>query len=146
MSNFKSNIQDRPFSTVIADKRFAGLGLLLMGNLARIQKLLKALGFQESQEQVDVAAIAVPEAMDATPAAGKGEDFGEKIVRNEVFEECKGVGAVKPEDKKGLKRNITEVEGAQGGVEGLSPLHPPRKKRRKKQKGDAFDELFDVLS
>ncbi|KAB8291800.1 hypothetical protein EYC80_006592 [Monilinia laxa] len=143
------------FSQLVADNQYATLGLMLMGCLARLYKVLGNLRVLTAEEIAEKAGTVKETAKVNEPEVG--EDLGEKIVRDapvpgvtesnsDVEEEVKDDTEVKILKQKKRK---PEGEGSDKKTSKLSSLDStpakPAKKKRKKKGGDAFDDLFDGL-
>ncbi|KAJ8068429.1 hypothetical protein OCU04_003986 [Sclerotinia nivalis] len=140
------------FSQLVADNQYATLGLMLMGCLARLYKILESLRVLTAEELAEKAGIVKEEVKVNEPEIG--EDLGEKIVRDAPASEM--VGDTQKEEKneeedsevKKLKIKKRKQEGEalerKTSKSDSTPAKPPKKKRKKKG-GDAFDDLFDSL-
>lgn len=132
----------RAFSAVVADNQFANLGLMLVGTLARAQKVLKAL-----RKEVEGERDAEPESNDTL--IGYGDlDFGEVIKREEA--EMDGVAVAEEneqptfEKQKKQSRGI-ETDETNDEIE-KEPVPVKQRKKRKKRGGDELDALFGTLT
>ncbi|QSZ37862.1 hypothetical protein DSL72_008962 [Monilinia vaccinii-corymbosi] len=138
------------FSQLVADNQYATLGLMLMGCLARLYRILGALRVLTPEEIAEKAGAVKETAKVDEPEIG--EDLGEKIVRGGpvpgMMEENH------KEDDAGLKKSKLKKRKQEGEVldqkttkspsSHSTPAKPPKKKRKKKG-GDLFDDLFDGL-
>lgn len=154
---------------MVADNQYASLGLMLMGCLARLNKLISLP--REREEEVDKVA---QDENTASRHVFLGEDLGEAVSREEMNESVnkdikslttlkKGNSNVDALSGSGTKSpfgqslTITETGSISKGEERLkavetavsttssktTSLKPPKKKRKKV--GDEFDELFSGL-
>ncbi|CAD6448442.1 1a03f54e-24a4-4c90-8e0b-5be3022e8371 [Sclerotinia trifoliorum] len=143
------------FSQLVADNQYATLGLMLMGCLARLYKILESLRVLTAEEIAAKTGTVNEEVKVNEPEIG--EDLGEKIVRDapasKVVEGTKKEEKKEEEDseikKSKVKKRKQEGEALERKSSKLSsldstPAKPPKKKRKKKG-GDAFDDLFDSL-
>lgn len=156
---------NRAFSTVVADNQYASLGLMLMGCLARLNKLISMPREREEEEEADKVDQAENT---ASRNMFRGEDLGEEVSREEMVKSVSKDTESLTTLKKG-KRNVdtssfgkalavTEAGSISKGEEALktvemtastttssktATLKPPKKKRKKG--GDEFDELFSSL-
>jgi len=134
------------FNAVIADERYAPLGLMLMGTLARLQKTIAPL-----TKDGDVESVI--DAMGHGRVKDVDEDLGEAISRKplegnvdeeEPKEKAEEVEMeISSAKRKGKRGKQEKARKAVDLGEEQPPSKPPRKKRKKK--GDAFDDLFDSL-
>jgi len=136
------------FSALVADNQYANLGLMLMGTLARIRKIVQSLR-KEVEDEDDDAEIKVEVLL------GEDEipDLGEVIMREDAqmtspvaVEGGENAGA-SVESKKNKKKRRLAVEdlGEDSTIES-APSKPREKKKKKKRKDhDEFDDLFDSL-
>ncbi|KAI9049528.1 hypothetical protein LZ554_006557 [Drepanopeziza brunnea f. sp. 'monogermtubi'] len=125
------------FSNVIADQRYAVLGLFLMATLARVQAVVEQWsvgvgGDREGQEQGKQQEGQIERALEGAP--GDELDLGEVVTRESVLEEAEAVAASEPREK---RRAAHEA--------GLSDPSKPKKQKKKKKGGDAFDDMFAGL-
>ncbi|KAA8563681.1 hypothetical protein EYC84_011702 [Monilinia fructicola] len=129
------------FSQLVADNQYATLGLMLMGCLARLYKVLGTLRVLSAEEIAEKAGT-VKETVKVNDEPEVGEDLGERIVEKEANDDTE-VNISKQKKRK------PEGEGSDKMISKLpsldsTPVKPPKKKRKKKG-GDAFDDLFDGL-
>jgi len=122
----------------VADNQYAALGLMLLGCLARLKRVVKALGRREKEDERSNEA-------DDNVMGQDGLDLGE-VVRREGIEGI-GVGAqeglqMDEEDSAGLKK-AGKKKRTLATTETKKSTSKPAKKKRKKR--DAFDDLFDRL-
>lgn len=151
------------FSRVVGDGRFAGLGLGLVGCLARFRTVLEGLGEEfgvsveigeEWREERGLGGLSeglVPERQ-RVPEGEKDDDFGEVVERRVVGEvgdaavgfeeESEGVEPRKKEEGMGKRKDVEE-DLRPSEVVDSTPSKRPKKKRKKG--GDAFDDLFSSL-
>jgi ribonuclease MRP protein subunit RMP1 len=135
------------FSQLVADNQYAALGLMLMGCLARVRKVIKPLGRDRDDD-------------DELTGEEKGEglekkeelDLGEVIKREELHVEEAGEER-NPDEEDGendaqlrrpkkKKRSVTVEEAKESTVKDSTTTKRLKKKRKKR---DAFDDLFDGL-
>lgn len=146
----------RAFSQLVADNQYATLGLMLMGCLARLYKVLGTLRVLSAEEIAEKAGT-VKETVKVNDEPEVGEDLGERIVRDApVSGVTENSTQVEKEANDDTEVNISkqkkrkpEGEGSDKMISKLpsldsTPVKPPKKKRKKKG-GDAFDDLFDGL-
>lgn len=145
---------NRAFSQLVADSQYNTLGLMLMGCLARLYKVLGALRVLTAEEMAEKAGIVKKTTKANEPEIG--EDLGEKILReiptSEVSEDTQKVEMKEEDDEvkksKPKKRKqdgeVLERKSSKLPSSDSTPAKPPKKKRKKKG-GDAFDDLFDGL-
>lgn len=132
----------RAFSAVVADNQFANLGLMLVGTLARFQKVIGPLKREIEGEENDKLerknSLTGPD----------GHDFGE-ILEREDAEEISTEVTRKVEEEEDLvvqpknsekKRSMVEARDAN-----VAEIRPRKKKKREKGY-DEFDVLFGRLS
>ncbi|KAF7865744.1 hypothetical protein EAF04_005909 [Stromatinia cepivora] len=143
------------FSQLVADNQYATLGLMLMGCLARLYKILESLRVITAEEIAEKTGTVKEETKVNEPEIG--EDLGEKIVRDAptsgVVEDNHAEEKEEVEDseikKSKVKKRKQEGEALERKTSKLSSLDSttakPPKKKRKKKRGDVFDDLFDSL-
>ncbi len=130
------------FGGVVADNQYAALGLMLIGTLARVRKVIGPLRREGDGEGRDMIRV---EEMD-----GKELDLGEFIRREELVGKEGGEGEPDVKDVEegaGLKtstakRNAGSTKGNISITEDTKSMKRPKKKRKK---GDVFDDLFEGL-
>jgi ribonuclease MRP protein subunit RMP1 len=133
------------FSQLVADNQYAALGLMLVGTLARVRKVIAPLrGDSEmGDEMIEGKRL-------EGPGVKEGQDFGEVVKRDEIIgkaaskdqqldDEEREDTATLQQSKK--RYNATE-EAKESPVQDSTTMKRPKKKRKK---GDAFDELFAGL-
>src|SRR5690349_1042201 len=100
-------ILNRAFSTVVADNQYASLGLMLMGCLARLNKLISLPREREEDEGDKVARV------EKTPSRNVfyGEDLGEAVSREEMDESVNKCTESLTTLKKG-KRKVDTLSGS----------------------------------
>lgn len=129
---------NRSFGALIADNQFAALGLMLMGTLARISKIVIPL-----QKKVEAVIATTVKEKDST--AG---DIGE-IVMRPIREklplqlDTKVHQQLEMEQGKSEKRSKKTAKSSSTlpSTDDM-PLKPPKKKRKK---GNAIDDLFSNI-
>lgn len=129
----------------MADSQWAVLGLMMLANLARLQKLIQPLGKEVTAKvgKEEVVIATVPE-----------EDLGQWVSREEIqragsedeaendeHKDKASKSCLKKESKE-EKRKVSAQDSRGEAVE-TKPSKPARK--RKKKSGDAFDDLFESL-
>lgn len=114
-------MKDRAFTSVVADTQFANLGLMLVGSLARVRRVMEPFASKVVEEPV--------EASNTTPGIEEGddefdfgvvvsrEDFGVKVAREPVDDiRVKKWGdsesEVEEKPKKSKRSKILEMERA----------------------------------
>lgn len=132
----------------MADNQYANLGLMLMGTLARVwkvvQKLRREVADDEHDAELDINGALIEH---------DGHDLGE-VVRREDAEMTKTIAEVKTvvmqdsevgvemkKQKKKMRSIEVEKPGKDATVESISK--PQRKKKKKTH--DEFDDLFGSL-
>ncbi|TGO09235.1 hypothetical protein BTUL_0174g00180 [Botrytis tulipae] len=142
------------FSQLVANNQYATLGLMLMGCLARLYKVLGALRVFTAEEIADQAGV-----VKETPQLNEAEieeDMGEKIVRDVPVSEMEDSQKVerKEEDDTDIQKAKPKKRKQDGEVvepktsklaSSDSTLAKPPKKKRKKKGGDAIEDLFAGL-
>ncbi|KAF5871106.1 uncharacterized protein Bfra_007619 [Botrytis fragariae] len=142
------------FSQLVANNQYATLGLMLMGCLARLYKVLGALRVSTAEEIAEQA-----EVVKETPQLNEaeiGEDMGEKIVRDvpdldvedsqkveRTEEDDTDVKKAKPKKRKQDGEVVVPKTSKLASSDSI-PAKPPKKKRKKKG-GDAIEDLFAGL-
>ncbi|KAM0127064.1 hypothetical protein ACHAP3_008958 [Botrytis cinerea] len=149
------NVRNRAFSQLVANNQYATLGLMLMGCLARLYKVLGALRVLTAEEIAEQAGV-----VKETPQLNEAEiveDMGEKIMRDVPVSEVEDSQTVerKEEDDTNVKKAKPKKRKQDGEVvesktsklassSDSIPAKPPKKKRKKKG-GDAIEDLFAGL-
>ncbi|THV51397.1 hypothetical protein BGAL_0112g00180 [Botrytis galanthina] len=142
------------FSQLVANNQYATLGLMLMGCLARLFKVLGALRVLTAEEIAEQAGV-----VKETPQLNEveiGEDMGEKIVRDVPVSEAEDSQKVerKEEDDTDIQKAKPKKRKQDGEVvepktsklaSSDSTLAKPPKKKRKNKGGDAIEDLFAGL-
>lgn len=108
---------NRAFSTVIADNQYASLGLMLMGCLARLNKLISFP--KDEDEEVDEV-VKVEKTVSSHVL--NGEDFGEAISREELEGSVKKVSKSLKTPKKEKKSPGEQLEAEPMSPSGRSGL------------------------
>jgi ribonuclease MRP protein subunit RMP1 len=133
------------FSRLVADNQYAALGLMLLGILARVKRVIEPLRGERDEVMEEVR----------NEEGLKGDevlDFGEVIQREEILdlgrvnedrpaEEDEENDAASSNSKK-KKRSMTTEEAIAPVAEDSNIIKQLKKKRKK---GDAFDDLFAGL-
>ncbi|KAF7935410.1 uncharacterized protein EAE97_008317 [Botrytis byssoidea] len=142
------------FSQLVANNQYATLGLMLMGCLARLYKVLGALRVFTAEEIAEQAGV-----VKETPQLNEAEieeDMGEKIVRDVPVSEMEDSQKVerKEEDNTDIQKakpkkrkqdgEVVEPKTSKLASSDSTPAKPPKKKRKKKG-GDAIEDLFAGL-
>ncbi|TGO40008.1 hypothetical protein BHYA_0044g00500 [Botrytis hyacinthi] len=142
------------FSQLVANNQYATLGLMLMGCLARLYKVLGALRVVTAEEIAEQAGV-----VKETPQLNEveiGEDMGEKIVRDVPVSEVEDSQKVERKEEDGTdiqkakpkKRKqdgeVVEPKTSKVASSNSTPAKPPKKKRKKKG-GDSIEDLFAGL-
>ncbi|TGO49684.1 hypothetical protein BOTNAR_0421g00070 [Botryotinia narcissicola] len=142
------------FSQLVANNQYATLGLMLMGCLARLYKVLGALRVLTAEEIAEQAGV-----VKETPQLNEAEieeDMGEKIVRDVPVSEMEDSQKVerKEEDDTDIQKakpkkrkqdgEVVEPKTSKLASSNSTPAKPPKKKRKKKG-GDAIEDLFSGL-
>lgn len=136
------------FSQLVADNQYAALGLMLVGTLARIGKVIAPLRVERTLDGEEVVDGGKHEGAEGQEVL----DLGEVVQREEVGDEKGGKGEKQSEDadedaaalkKSKKKKRFLPADGARGSVMEDSIVTKRPKKKRKK--GDAFDDLFAGL-
>ena len=134
------------FSQLVADNQYAALGLMLVGTLARVGKVIAPLrGETDQEEVVHGKGPDYPEVKDML-------DFGEVVKREEILDEegshVKQLDDERGEDIVGLQRPEKKIrsnlmEKAKESL--LKDSTTTKRPKKKRKKGDAFDDLFAGL-
>lgn len=147
-------MRNRAFSQLVANNQYATLGLMLMGCLARLYKVLGALRVLTAEEIAEQQGV-----VKETPQLNEveiGEDMGEKIVRDvpvSEVEDCQKVERKEEDDtdirkakpkKRKQDSEVAEPKTTKLASSDSTPAKPPKKKRKKKG-GDAIEDLFAGL-
>jgi ribonuclease MRP protein subunit RMP1 len=144
----------RAFSNLIADNQYAALGLVLMGVLARVKRVIRPLGparivQDENENKLSTSGAANSAViLDLGEAVARGE-LGEVVTKDSDLDEHGEdedheveVRKVKKKRKEPKEAKFKAQMQAQRVVEAI-PTQRPKKKRKKG--GDAFDDLFAGL-
>lgn len=133
------------FGGLVADNQYAALGLMLVGTLARVRRVVRPLRGKERDEEGSegrMEGLVVKGGQDA-------QDIGEVVRREELVEgQGPDTADLEEEDNSALKRpkakkrSVTAEEAKVSTVEDSIPSKRPKKKRKK---GDALDDLFAGL-
>lgn len=139
------------FSTVVADPPFSPLGIVLIGTLARLVKIVNANCPQEgvAQQVVDERVVTGPERSTNTIPR---EDLGELISRSDIV----ATGAEEKVDiemavsvdttvKKTKRTQEVVVDTPKGMKRQRAEQEKKVKKKSKKRKGNAIDDIFGDL-
>ncbi|TKA29969.1 hypothetical protein B0A54_15522 [Friedmanniomyces endolithicus] len=146
------------FSQVAADGRFAVLGLVLLGTLAEVCRIVGITAAFEVLGQTEVEKVlerfteeGFEERNDVRPSisGGQAEDVGELVTRHFVGLD---VPSTPPVAEAGVKQaqasqQLTQSTPRRNGLKpsSKSSVEPPAKTRRRGKKGDAIDDLFSGL-
>jgi ribonuclease MRP protein subunit RMP1 len=127
------------FSGLVGDNQYAALGLMLLGALARLGRVLGLdLKAEEAAGEPNVGHEASREenmAVLGHEGVRVDEDLGVPLAREEIVETAEA-------QKKQNEKENARSQGEAAVVE--TEKLPPRKKRKKKHR-DAIDELFSGL-
>lgn len=129
---------------MVADNRYAALGLMLMGVLARFKSVLSVLG---EEVGVPVEDPSLVDEEEVSVLKEGGDDFGEVVSRDVLVDVGEDEDQVRrtalrtPE--KGNKKRGEDEEKRETDVVESTPSKRPKKKRKKG--GDALDDLFSGL-
>jgi hypothetical protein len=153
-------LRERAFSAVVADNQYAALGLMLLGTLARLGKVLGVeieSQFPAAVEGEEVAKLA-PEPLGAESRKRLGEsvggdvDIGVVLRREELRREAESTEEVVIYARTGdtkrpnvLESNADSLIQDSGTSVSISASTIKPQKKRKRKKGDEFDELFSSL-
>jgi ribonuclease MRP protein subunit RMP1 len=142
------------FSQIVADKRFAALGLVLLAALGRMCKITGVLERIEEGADEDVRLALAKFADGEGGRALRGFDAHVNEME-EVGEESDDVGTVvaRVEDEESAEFMVDAGDGAPktGLHERASPVlevegvAPKRKRKTRSKKGDAIDDIFAGL-
>lgn len=160
-------IVNRAFSNLIADNQYAPLGLVLMGTLAKIKRVIRPLGpvrvasLEDDKSFIELESTSAALVGHNEPKADLGEvvsreELGKVIARSTVRNVEDHDAAIDEDDdeeegvqlKKGKKkRKPIEAEAkGKGDTEGKTEeATTKRPKKKRKKGGDAFDDLFSSL-
>jgi len=148
----------RSFAHVVADNQFSALGLVLVGELAKVRKFVGATP-PEAQSPMQRSPGLSAAALMAGPADAP-EDLGEAVSRPPTTDQV--TEPLQPQDRapkriktkeKAQGARLSTVQGARDGrheqlglVEDVfeAPHRPPKKKKRKGK--NAIDDLFSGLA
>ncbi|KAI9810955.1 MAG: hypothetical protein M1827_005686 [Pycnora praestabilis] len=138
----------RALTNVVADSQFSVLGLVLLANVARINRIVRGDHLQPEAETRE-GFISIKTGVE--PSSIAREDSGEAIERDSTYEAASsssdlalgricglGVGEI---GKTKAERRDEGIEKAKGAMMTLQ-----RAPRRKPKSADAIDELFRGLS
>lgn len=155
-----NSLRERAFSAVIADNQYAALGLMLLGTLARLGKVLgveKEFHFQPALEGEEVAEL-VSETVRAEARkilggnVGEDVDIGVVLRREELRMDVESTEGIVTDTWTGAAKRPTLVGGNTDSLMPDSGTSVPTlastikpKKKRKRKKSDEFDELFSSL-
>jgi ribonuclease MRP protein subunit RMP1 len=155
-----NSLLERAFSAAVADNQYAALGLMLLGTLARLRKVLGVeieSQFQAAVEGEEGAKLA-SETLGADSRKRLGEgvgrdvDIGVVLRREELRREAKSTEEVVIDTRIGdtkrpnvLESNTDSLMPDSGTLASTSALAIKPQKKRKRKKGDEFDELFSSL-
>jgi ribonuclease MRP protein subunit RMP1 len=130
---------DRAFSAVVADNQFANLGLMLVGTLARFQKIIGPLKRGVEDEENDK--LEVKDSL----VGQDGHDFGE-VIEREAAEEISAEVTRTVEDEEDLVVQNRKRSMAEAKDDSVAEIRPLKKKKKRKKDYDEFDALFGRLS
>jgi ribonuclease MRP protein subunit RMP1 len=149
-------MEERGFSTVVADSQFSTLGLMLIGSLARFWSVLRKIAGDvgvelDAQDGNDITPVAMHQKSDQVGEVvsrnfAQKTDLGERVERTgdpvdnkeEADETVDGqLKEATKKEKKGRKESSEEAIKYDATLE--------RRPRKKKKKNDAFDDLFGNL-
>jgi ribonuclease MRP protein subunit RMP1 len=136
------------FSAVVADNQYAVLGLMLLGTLGRLGKVLGGVDLPVEdvgeKEHGGIEIAVEGEGGEWTGAGqeddmGAGEDLGVPLQRGDVLQ-SEGEEGHKSEKKR------SRVEGEEEDATVETPTPAAKKKKKKKKHGDAIDDIFAGLT
>ncbi|KAK0940418.1 Ribonuclease MRP protein subunit rmp1 [Friedmanniomyces endolithicus] len=146
------------FSQVAADGRFAVLGLVLLGTLAEVCRIVGITAAFEELGQAEVEKVIERFAeegfegrTDVGPSilSGQSEDVGELVTRHFVGLD---VPSMRPVAKAGVEQALASQHLTQSTSKRnvlkrsrKNSIESPAKARRRGKKGDAIDDLFSGL-
>ena len=131
---------DRNFSRVVADNQYSALGLMLLGTLASLQRLLAPFRQKVVKEKEAVVLEASKKVSRSTlPGEKDGEDLGERVSRRVEDVGEKIVRKRQLEEEVGTKKAWPKAERVKEKEKTSKPV------KKKKKKGDAIDDLFSGL-
>lgn len=119
-------ISTRPFGAVVADNQYAPLGLMLLGTLARLNKIIMPL-----QRKPEVLVPVV-----AQKKVSMIEDIGEPVMRETQLD------LENKEEPKAEHEKLDTKSKKVARPTDNTTSKPPKKKRKK---GNAIDDLFSGL-
>jgi ribonuclease MRP protein subunit RMP1 len=124
------------FSGVVGDNQYAALGLMLVGTLGRLGRVVGWEGEGEVVDvKVDVSKVQEMGRREGEDVHAGEEDLGVPLLREEVMQTEEA--QTKEDEKKDMR---SESEAVSAETEKL-----PAKKKRKKKHHDPIDELFSSL-
>jgi len=128
------------FSGVVGDNQYAALGLMLVGTLGRLGRVVGWEGEGEGEGEVVDVKVDVSQVQEMGRQEGEDmhageEDLGVPLLREEIMQTEEA--QIKEDEKKHMR---SESEAVSAETEKL-----PAKKKRKKKHRDAIDELFSSL-
>jgi ribonuclease MRP protein subunit RMP1 len=127
------------FSGLVGDNQYAALGLMLLGALARLGRVLGLdLKAEKAAGELNVGSEASREenmAVLGNEGVRVDEDLGVPLAREEIVETAEAQ----------TKQNEKENARLQGEAAVVETEKLPPKKKRKKKHYDAIDELFSGL-
>jgi ribonuclease MRP protein subunit RMP1 len=139
----------RAFSNLVADNQYAVLGLMLLGSLARIQKIVEPYRKEKDDKGEDQGVISDELLgnvdLDLGEVIERVEDMDPTEQRDEATHDEDGVEIKKSEKTKRKKRTAalaSKKEPLNRAVVESTPSKQPKKKRKK---GDFIDDLFDSI-
>lgn len=133
-----ADINIRSFGAVVADQQFAALGLMLMGTLARLNKIMISL-----QRELEVVAPKAIEEIDSM-----AEEIGELVMRPpgekiSLQLDLESDGPPKMEKTKSEKNS--EKAARTSSVLSLTDDTPLKPSKKKRKKGNAINDLFSSI-
>jgi ribonuclease MRP protein subunit RMP1 len=161
----------RAFSNLVADNQYAALGLVLMGTLARVKRVIRPFGPEKIRSEChsEDRLQDLTSELEKNDAVLLGEaDLGEVVNREEVGKmvassgKVGGSGAARKDNsgegegssdevqinkgKKKRKDVIKESTAEWNAVESRTMIMTTKGPKKKRRKGDAFDDLFSSLT
>ena len=142
----------RAFSNLVADNQYAALGLVLIGALASVKRVIRPLGKERVDLEDSSNGLNEQKTLEDIEVVA---DFGEVVKREEIemLVETRFEGQRNEEEdderlkiKKGKKkRKVGGGKDDKISEEVSKEANSTKRPKKKRKKGDAFDDLFSSL-
>lgn len=130
----------RNFTRVIADNQYSALGLMLLGTLASLQRILALFNQNSVGEETIALKTKVAKSVSGVENdRADGEDVGESVSREVDEDVGERIERTRRVDEGGVKRAWSKAEKIEEREKDVKPA------KKKKKKGDAIDDLFSGL-